>query len=116
MTAQQSVVAAPDLEEAVKGVAYIEKLSDPTPASVSQYFEAAIGDVIEMLVSTSTGSNWSSKYTLSQPLFPVTFDIPKSTFANNLVSGATANLRYTIAKTGSPDVVTSPTLTVRLEP
>lgn len=116
MTAQQSVVAAPDLVEAVNGVAYIKKLSDPTPASVSQYTEAAIGDVIEMLVSTSTGSNWNSQRVLIQPLFPVIFDIPKSTFTNNLVSGATANLRYRITKVGSPNVVTSPTLTVRLEP
>lgn len=115
MTAQQSVIAAPVLTEAVGGVLFISKLSDPTFAEVPSYANAQPGDVIELTTNTSTGNQWQGQIVLTSPSFPLRFAIPKGTFAQNVVSGATANLYYKITSP-SGNSVNSPVLTVQLQP
>ncbi|WP_426235567.1 hypothetical protein [Pseudomonas sp. TWP3-2] len=116
MTAQQSGVAPVVLSEAVGGVLYMETLSDPTSARVPSYQNVQVGDKIKLSVNTSTGNAWSYEVTLTPATVgnPIEFGVPKGTFEQNLVSGATADLHYKITNpVGNP--VTSPVLRVQLQ-
>lgn len=116
MTAQQQVLLPPELPDASKGVLYVQNLKDPVEGLVAQYANATANDKVEFVVTTSTGNNWVDSITLTTGfVFPFVFAIPKATFAKNLVSGATATLRYTIT-TASGNSVVSPVLTVYLKP
>lgn len=108
MTAQQSVVDAPELPEAEDNVVYISRLSDPTPALVHGYPDAKTGDVIKIAAYTSTLNFFEEKKVLTTPVFPVQFGIPKSIFAENLEAGAQAKLHFTVTNAAGNVIVSSP--------
>ena len=117
MTAQQKVLAAPILQEAINGFLYVGQLGPVAHGGVEPYPNATVGDKVEFTVQTSTGNSWKYTINLTQAMIgnPIDFAIPKATFAEKLKPGATATLRYTITRlSGNP--VTSQDLIVRLEP
>jgi len=116
MTAQQKALAAPVLKEAVEGVLYVHNLIGAAHGEVGPYPYAA-GDKVEFTVQTSTGNTWVDSIIVTPDSVgkPVTFAIPKETFAKGLVPDATAKLRYSITSlSGSPAY--SADLVVQLKP
>jgi hypothetical protein len=117
MTVQQKALEAPVLKEAVEGVLYVHNLIDAAHGEVRPYSYSAAGDKVEFTVQTSTGNTWvySIIVTPGSVGEPVTFAIPKETFAKGLVPDATAKLRYSITSV-SGNSVYSPDLVVQLKP
>ena len=117
MTAQQKALAAPVLKEAVEGVLYVHNLIDAAHGEVGPYPYAAAGDKVEFTVQTSTGNTWVYSIIVTPDSVgkPVTFAIPKETFAKGLVPDATAKLRYSVT-TASGNPAVSVDLVVQLKP
>ncbi|MFJ7110083.1 hypothetical protein ACIQU2_21190 [Pseudomonas sp. NPDC098740] len=117
MTAQLKALEAPVLKEAVEGVLYVHNLIDPAHGVVWPYPYAAAGDNVEFTVQTSTGNTWVGSIALTQASVgkPVTFSIPKETFAKGLVLDATAKLQYSVTS-ASGNQARSADLVVQLKP
>ncbi len=116
MTAQQKVLSAPTLKEAVNQVLKVSDLKDDAHGVVSPYANMAVGQKIELKVQTSYGNQWSAAHvvTAAEAGKPITFAIPKHIFEKNLVAGATAKLNYSVAEQ-SGSVAHSPDLVVKVE-
>ena len=116
MTAQVKALEAPVLEEAVNGVLHVGKLKGDAHSVVPPFSQAAVGDVINMHVRTSTGNEWQEirVLTAAEVGRPVIFAIPKDVFEKKLVPGARAELHYTVTSNNG-NAVLSPLLTVQLE-
>lgn len=116
MTAQQKVLPAPVLKEAIEGVLYVHNLIDPAHAVIAPFPNARPGDEVELTVETSTGNQRRDRLILTPEMVgkPIVFTIPKKIFAEGLVPGATAKLHYRTSDDAG-NVAVSPALQVRLE-
>lgn len=80
-----------------EGVVDVSKLPDPAKAVVPEYENRREGDSVEFHVTTSTGNGWTDTMILGpDPIFPLAFAIPKSTFEKGLTAGATAQMHYVV--------------------
>ncbi|MHC8342096.1 hypothetical protein [Pseudomonas sp. RT6P73] len=100
MTAEVNFLAAPKLREAIDGKLYVHNLIDPAHGEIEAYPNAAKGDFVKLTVATSTGNTWSEEVLLNSLSAGklIVFKIPKRIFEENLTSGATAELQYTVER------------------
>ncbi|ALI00503.1 hypothetical protein C1Y08_08385 [Pseudomonas sp. FW306-02-F02-AA] len=115
MTAQQKVLPAPTLEEAVDDILYVHKLKDAAHGVVPPNTGMKVGAIVVFKVQPSHGNAWSSeRHVVTDPSKPITFAIPKHVFEKNLFPDATAILHYSV-KDQSGNVVVSSVLTIKVE-
>ena len=116
MTAQQKVLPAPVLKEAIEGVLYVHNLIDQAHVVIAPYPNARPGDEVELTVETSTGNQRRDRLLLPPEMVgqPIVFITPKKIFAEGLVPGATAELNYRTSDDAG-NVAISPVLQVHLE-
>ncbi|KHA74808.1 hypothetical protein NZ35_00620 [Pseudomonas chlororaphis] len=119
MNVQVKALAAPLLREAIvhngKLILFVHNLADPAHGEVQSYLNASKGDNITFKVSTSTGNEYSQELPVESPAdAPFEFKIPKKTFEEKFVKGATAKLSYRV-QTSSGNTAQSAELLVYLE-
>ncbi|HJR29687.1 MAG TPA: hypothetical protein VJ889_13335 [Pseudomonas sp.] len=116
MTAQQKVLPALRLQEAIQGVLELSKFKGPAHGEIASYANMAEGDEIKVWVQTSTGNSETYLTVVTQAMVghPTVLKIRREVFEKNLVPGATAKLGYkVIPVAGNP--ASSPDLVVKVE-
>ncbi|XHF31913.1 hypothetical protein OXH62_21640 [Pseudomonas chlororaphis] len=117
MTAQQKSLQAPTLDEAGPDrVLHVDSLGENAHSKVLPFINQSVGDTVTLEVDTSTGNSFRVEIELTADTLGevLTFAIPTETFKKGLVPGATANLKYIVARVNqSPE--TSLPLLIKLE-
>ncbi|MCF4994172.1 hypothetical protein GIW70_11535 [Pseudomonas syringae] len=105
MSATQTILPAPILQEALDNVLHVGQLEGPAHAQVMVMPSAVTGATVDLSVKTSTGNEWQGSTVVVQVPGTLNFKVPKDVFEKGLTPGASAKLRYTLTNPGNSPVV-----------